>query len=225
MGATLLGSMDMLPVRGYDLRARGCRMGADDTLIVVPAREARAVEVAAGEVFRVIDLEGGQVVDLFAFNAHDVEEHASASHTRVAIDRLFPRPGEAFFTNLRRPILTLVHDRSPGVHDMLCAACDPARYRALGVNGPHASCAENLQTAMASLGHRRAPTPQPINLFMDVRVEPDGSLVWGAAPTAAGDHVVLRADMDAIVVASACPQDLNAINHGTPTSVAIERLV
>jgi uncharacterized protein YcgI (DUF1989 family) len=59
---------------------------------------------------------------------------------------------------------------------------------------------------------------------MDVGVQPDGSLVWGAAPTMAGDHVVLRADMDAIVVASACPQDLNIINHGTPTPVAIERL-
>ncbi len=199
-------------------------MGSNDRMIVVPAREGRAIEVAAGGLFRVIDVEGGQVVDLFAFNGKDVGEHASASHTRVATDRLFPRVGEAFVTNRRRPILRFVEDRSPGVHDMLCAACDPTRYAALGVAGHHASCQENLERAMAALGHAGVTTPQPINLFMDVRVRPDGSLAWGPAPTAPGDHVVLRAEMDAVVVASACPQDLNEINHGTPTPVALEVL-
>ena len=67
-------------------------------------------------------------------------------------------------------------------------------------------------------------TPQPINLFMDVSVRADGTLAWGPAPRGAGDHVELRAELEAIVVASACPQDMNPINHGTPTSVAIERL-
>ncbi len=199
-------------------------MDGDGTMIVVPAREAGAVRVAAGERFRVIDLEGGQVVDLFAFSSTDVDEFASAAHTRVAIDRLFPLAGEAFVTNRRRPILTLVEDRSPGVHDMLCAACDPARYRLLGVHGHHASCQENLERAMVGLGHPGVTTPQPINLFMDVRVLPDGSLAWGPAPSHAGDHVVFRAEIDAIVVASACPQDLNQINHGNPTSVGIERI-
>jgi uncharacterized protein YcgI (DUF1989 family) len=130
--------------------------------------------------------------------------------------------GESFVTNRRRPILRFEDDRSPGLHDMLCAACDPSRYRLLGVDGWHASCQENLQRAMAGLGHEAVETPQPINLFMDVRVQPDESLAWGPASTAPGDHVVLRAELDCIVVVSACPQDLNDINRRTPTSVAIE---
>ena len=192
--------------------------------MLVPAREGRAAPLAAGERFRVIDVEGGQVCDLFAFSADDMWEYASAEHTRVALDRLFPGPGQSFVTNRRRPILRLEEDASPGVHDMLCAACDPARYRLLGVHGWHASCHENLQRAMADLGHGTVHTPQPINLFMDVRVQPDGSLAWGPAPTAPGDFVVLRAELDCVVVASACPQDLNEINHGTPTSIGIELL-
>ena len=192
--------------------------------VLVPAREARAVRAARGGRLKVVDVEGGQVVDLFAFVPDDVDEYASAEHTRVAIDRLFPRVGEAFLTNRRRPILRLEDDRSPGVHDMLCAACDPSRYRLLGVTGWHASCQENLHRAMAELGYDRVQTPQPINLFMDVRVESDGSLTWGPAPTKPGDHVVLRAELDCIVVASACPQDLNEINHHNPTSVGIELL-
>jgi uncharacterized protein YcgI (DUF1989 family) len=43
-----------------------------DALLVVPAREARAVRVPPGGRFRVVDIEGGQVVDQFAFVADDV---------------------------------------------------------------------------------------------------------------------------------------------------------
>jgi uncharacterized protein len=172
----------------------------------------------------VIDVEGCQVVDLFAFVETEPGEYASAEHTRVTIDRLFPRIGQAFLTNRRRPILRLEQDESPGVHDMLCAACDPVRYRLLGVEGYHASCQSNLLRVMAELGYERVEIPQPINLFMNVRVGSDGSLVLGPALTRPGDHVVLRAELDCVVVASACPQDLNEINHFDPTSAAIELL-
>src|SRR5205823_1670736 len=94
----------------------------------------------------------------------------------------------------------------------------------LGVTTWHASCQENLERAMADVGHPDVRTPQPINLFMDVRVEPDGSLVHHPSPALAGDHVILSAEMDCFVVASACPQDLTPINHGRPTSVAMEVL-
>ena len=58
--------------------------------IEVPARDGRAVNVVTGERFAVVDVAGGQVGDLFAFNAEDVSEYASAEHTRVALSRLFP---------------------------------------------------------------------------------------------------------------------------------------
>jgi uncharacterized protein len=201
----------------------GADMTTQPDFILVPAREARAVTVPAGGLFRVVDMEGGQVVDLFAFAADDVSEYASAEHTRVFIDRLFPLPGQDFVTNHRRPILRFEEDHSPGVHDMLCAACDRYRYQLLGAED-HASCAENLRRAMDGLGHSNIEIPQPINLFMAVGVNPDGSLSWGPAPTAAGDHVVLRAALPSIVVASACPQDLNEINHFLPSPIGIELL-
>src|SRR5690349_2790380 len=100
---------------------------------VVPAGEGRAVRVAAGRRVRVVDLEGGQVGDLFAFAADDPRERLSAAHTRSGTSRLFPEIGEPFVTDRRRPILVLADDTSPGSHDMLIAACDPARYAALGV--------------------------------------------------------------------------------------------
>ncbi len=194
--------------------------------IHIPAREGRGVRVASSARVRVVDLEGGQVGDLFAFDADDVGEYASAEHTRVAVSRLFPRLGESFVTNRRRPILSLEEDTSPGVHDMLCAACDPTRYAGLGVEGWHASCQENLRRVMAEFGHEHegVEVPQPINLFMNIPVLEDGALGWEPALTKPGDYVQLRAERDCYIVVSACPQDLITINGGTPSALAIEML-
>jgi uncharacterized protein YcgI (DUF1989 family) len=192
--------------------------------IHVPPREGRAVQVSAGTAFRIVDVEGKQVADLFAFNAADVSEYHSAMHTRAAVSRLFPKVGEAFATNRRRPIMTLERDDTPAVHDMLIAPCDPERYAGLGVEGWHASCRENLEIAMSGLGHDHVCHPASINLFMNIPVASDGGLGWEPAPTAPGDSITLRAEMDCIVVVSACPQDIVPINDRNPTSIAIEVL-
>jgi uncharacterized protein YcgI (DUF1989 family) len=195
-------------------------------MVHIPAREGRAVRIERGRRFRVIDAEGGQVADTWAFVADDPGEHHSAQHTRAYVDRLFPRPGEQFVTNRRRPILTLEEDNTAGIHDMLIAACDPARYEGLGVDGWHASCEENLHEALDALGVEPIPrfAPQPINLFMNTPVRADATIEWLPAETNAGDHVVLRAELDIVVAVSACPQDIVAINKRRPSPIEIELL-
>jgi uncharacterized protein YcgI (DUF1989 family) len=189
----------------------------------IPAREGRAIRLEAGRRFRVVDLEGGQVADTWAFVADDAGEYHSAQHTRVHVGRLFPRAGQQFVTNMRRPILLLEEDATPGIHDMLCAACDPARYRGLGVEEWHASCEENLQTALRTLDVEPPRfAPQPINLFMNTPAQPDDTIAWLPAPTKAGDFVQMRAELDLVLVVSACPQDIVQINERNPTAVEIE---
>lgn len=189
----------------------------------VPARSGRAVRVRRGDYVRVVDVAGGQVGDLFAYVAAPsgiTPEHLSAAHTRTATSRLFPAIGEAFTTNERRPILTLVEDTSPGRHDLLIAACDDARYAGLGVLD-HPSCAQNLRDA---LRYDVGVVPQPVNLFMQVPVRPDGTLDWLPAATNPGDSITFRAELDCVVVVSACPQDLTVINNSRPTDLAIDIL-
>jgi uncharacterized protein YcgI (DUF1989 family) len=194
----------------------------------VPPGTAKAVRVAAGDLVRVIDVEGGQVGDVFAFTDIGVDtgagltEHHSAAHTRAATDRLFPAVGEPFVTERRRPILTLVEDTSPGEHDMLIPACDPARYAALGATG-HRSCVANLREALDEIGLGFAgPAPQPINVFMRVPVGEGGRLSWLTASSRPGDAVTLRAELDCVVVVSACPQDLVQISDARLSPLAIE---
>jgi uncharacterized protein YcgI (DUF1989 family) len=59
---------------------------------------------------------------------------------------------------------------------------------------------------------------------MNIPVDEAGRLGWEPAPTRPGDFVTLRAEMDCLVVVSACPQDIVAINGTAPSPVAIELL-
>lgn len=178
----------------------------------IPARRGVAARARRGQVIKVINTSGKQVVDTWAFNADDLDEHLSMEHSRVALMKLVPAVGDALVTNHRRPILSFVGDTTAGIHDMLMAACDVYRYELLGAIGYHDNCTDNLRNALQAIGLRRNSTPSPLNLFMNVPWADDGRLAFVRPSSEAGQHVSLRAEMDLIVVFSACPQDMNPVN-------------
>ena len=182
------------------------------SLVAIPARSGKAALVAGGQSVRVINTHGQQVVDTWAFRRDDLTEFMSMEHSRTALGRIMPVVGQSMATNRRRPILTLVEDTSGGIHDTLLAACDRYRYELLGCEGYHDNCTDNLAAAMAELGLAPPETPSPWNLFMNIPVGPDGSVTFEPPVSKAGDHVTLRAEMDCVVVFSACPQDIVPIN-------------
>jgi len=189
---------------------------------LVPARSGLAVEVAAGQRVTIIDVQGGQVGDFFAFNSDDLSEYLSASHTRAYNSRLLPIAGECFVSSRRRPILKVLADTSPGYHDMLIAACDAPRYAQLGIEGWHASCADNLTDALAATGRVVSHIPQPFNVFMRTPAGPDATISWLPARSAPGDRYQMEALIDLVVVLSACPSDTIGINAGGPTDMELE---
>lgn len=137
---------------------------------VLAARTGWADTLRAGEFLKIVDPNGKQAGDFWAFNA---------------ANRLCPRQGESFHNNHRRPILQLVQDTC-GVHDPLTAPCDEHRYRLYSVQGEHASCTSNFRQVMAAyLGSVRF-VPQPVNLFMNVGMFPDGRVETGDNPSHVG---------------------------------------
>jgi uncharacterized protein len=187
-------------------------MGRVGNVVTIPARKGKAVALAKGQRIKVINTHGEQVVDTWAFNRHDLNEFMSMEHTRASLLRVIPRTGDRLYSNKRRPILTLVEDTSPGIHDTVIAACDRYRYEELGCKGYHDSCTDNLAAALGDLGLKPPETPSPLNLWMNIPIKPDGSLSFDPPVTKRGDYVVLQAEMDVVVAFSACPQDVLPIN-------------
>ena len=190
----------------------------------IPAGQGRAFRLAQGERLRVATTEGRQVVDTWALALPDFDEQMSMGHTRAQLLAACPRAGDDLFSDRRRPMLRLVEDTSPGVHDTLIAACDQERYTQLGHEGLHRNCADNFRAALAELGFAAPPVPMPLNVFMNVPVAEDGTLSLEPSPARPGDAVTFQAMRDVVVVLSACPQDLVPINGAAmrPTDIGVD---
>ncbi|MEC9454446.1 MAG: urea carboxylase-associated family protein [Pseudomonadota bacterium] len=180
--------------------------------VTIPARLGKAARLDAGQSLKLTNTHGSQVVDTWAFVAADMSEFMSMEHSRVAIGGVFPHVGDTMVTNRREPILTLLEDTSPGIHDTLIAACDRYRYEMLGCEGHHDSCTDNLAAALGEMGMTPPETPSPWNMWMNIPVGADGSVSFEAPVSSPGDYVTLRAKRDIVIVFSCCPQDVIPIN-------------
>src|SRR3546814_12024618 len=115
-------------------------------------------------------------------------------------DTLFPYTtlfrsavGDILYSNRRRPILTLVEDSSPGIHDTIIAACDRNRYKFLGVEGHHDNCEDNLFAGMKELGLTPPEVPSPLNMWMNIPVKPAHGIGWEDPVPKPGDYDLGRA--------------------------------
>jgi uncharacterized protein YcgI (DUF1989 family) len=187
---------------------------------VIPAGHARMWRMRAGERAMIAQTEGHQVGDLIAFNATDLTEFLSPSHTRRCVNSIRVAKGSTLYTNHREPILEIVED-TLGVHDLLASACDPYRYRRdFGVES-HRSCRMNFVEVLTPFAIPDWRVPDPVNLFQDSPVLPDGQFLSRPSPARTDDYVTLLARMDLVAAVSACPQDLAPTNAGRVTDLRV----
>lgn len=179
---------------------------------VVPARHGRAFPLRRGQHLRIVNREGPQAIDLWAFNAAEMAEYLAMDHTRSFTSRLTPTIGQAYMSDRRRPMLRILEDTSPGHHDTLLCPCNRWLYEEMGCTAYHRNCADNLHEALAEIGRSIPFTPPSLNLFMDVPVSADHSLTRRPPSVKPGDYLLLAAEMDLIIALSACPQDISIIN-------------
>ncbi|WP_027061594.1 DUF1989 domain-containing protein [Mesorhizobium loti] len=189
--------------------------------IVVPPQSGRSIRVSRGDLVRIIDPQGQQVADLWAFATADQLDWLSTSQTRDITERLFPGIGDHFYSAAAKPMLTLVENASPGPHDMLYPACDSALYERAGFPN-HPNCRDNLMQALASEGILLPFAPDPVDLFQNSLPQPDGRLVVEASINPPGGNVTLRAEQDLLLVVTACSVDYYPTNGGVCTEIAVE---
>ncbi len=180
--------------------------------VVVPARSYRAVFVRTYQNVRIVNVEGTQVADMWAFAAHDADEWMSMEHTRLRNGRISPAVADALVTNRGNVAFTCTEDNSGGVHDTLLPACDRARYARLGFVGYHENCVDNLQAALRKYEIAPRNLPSPLNLFENAPISAGGEIAIQPPMASPGSYICFRADMDLLLVISACPQDLLPTN-------------
>jgi hypothetical protein len=189
-------------------------------IIRVPGGHARAFELRKGQFLWMVDLFGGQVADLIAFNLNDPLEKLSPTHTRTSLLSLRFSVGDELKTNLRNPMFRVAED-TVGTHDFMIAACDERRYLVDYGIAEHRSCVANFEYVLKPYGISRSHLPDPFNIFQHTELATDGTLTQRPSLSNPGDYLVLEAKMDALAAVSACPMDLNPIGGDQITDIEI----
>ncbi|MEM7056150.1 MAG: DUF1989 domain-containing protein [Pseudomonadota bacterium] len=190
---------------------------------IVPPRAPWSARMEAGEMLRIIDLEGQQAVDFLCFNADDPTERYHAPNTIKAPKQIFIGEGSILRSNLARPMMTVTHD-SCGGHDTIFGCCsfeiDMVRY---GKTNPEC-CQRNFERECARHSIGRELIMPNVNFFMNVPIGPDGAAQITDSQSMPGDYVDLRAEMPVIAVLSNCPEELNdATGTNGPTPIQVIR--
>ena len=162
--------------------------------------------LAEGEELVVVDPTGGQVSDLFCFNAADHGEWLSSGRTIDYSDTVYVTTGHRLFSNRSRPMLTIVEDTC-GLHDFLLTPCSQQTFDLLYPEfegAYHPSCHENLSKGLAPFGIEPDQISTTLNIFMNVWTERDGTLHIDPPTSVAGTRFVVRAEMDLHVGLTAC---------------------
>lgn len=181
--------------------------------------------IQAGQVFRIVDLEGNQAADTLFYSASDPSERYSAVDTIREQGNVYLTTGSKLRSNENRVMLEIIADTC-GRHDTLGGACatesNTVRY-ALHKRCMHA-CRDSWMLAIAEHPEYRLSKrdiTHNINFFMNVPVTPEGGLTFQDGISAPGKYVELRAAMDVVVLLSNCPQLNNPCNGYNPTPVEL----
>lgn len=180
--------------------------------------------IEAGQVFRIVDLQGNQAVDTLFYNADDTSERYSALDTIVGQRNIYLTTGTTLLSNLRRPMLTITADTC-GRHDTLGGACavesNQVRY---AVEKRHMHACRNsflLAISEPDWNLTKRDVTANINFFMNVPVTPEGKLTFEDGISNPLKYVEMRAEMNVIAVISNCPQLNNPCNAYNPTPIQV----
>jgi urea carboxylase-associated protein 1 len=192
---------------------------------VIPAGDYWIDIVKAGQILRIVDVEGNQAADTLFFNAADVAERYSAVDTIREQRNVYLSCGSKLLSTAGNLMAEIVAD-TVGRHDTLGGACaaesNTVRY-ALDKRTMHA-CRDSYLLAVAQhdrLGLGKRDLSHNINFFMNVPVTTDGGLTFADGLSGPGQYVELRAAMDIIVLISNCPQLNNPCNAYNPTPLEV----
>ena len=179
-------------------------------------------EIEKGQFLRVTDIEGGQVGDFVALKLNDPTEYLDCAYTNWANMGWRWKDGATIFTN-RMNRMWVITDDTTGIHFTGGGFCsNDARRLIIDPSDDTKGCRDCLEEAFAerNIAPHFLQSTSCFNVFMNVEYMPDGTWSTKSPITNAGDHIVLRAEMNMFWALSACI--FPDVNDGEPSPLRIE---
>ena len=228
---TASGELSRFPVpavsgRPVDWTARIAHpLAADRQLLeefVLQPGTGKAVEVAAGELLRIEQLEGAQCVDFNCFNLHDYREFFHTGRTRT-LHGINPGAGDFLWSSppRERALMYLLADTAH-CNDVVFPRCSANLYETAYGFAEHTNCADIQAEAQREYGLTPDDVHDSFNFFMATSVV-DGLPGIHHQSSKPGDHVELLALMDVLAVPNICGADVMKTSNFAIKPVLVQR--
>jgi urea carboxylase-associated protein 2 len=210
-GGTVVESMPVLPPVADDLPgdvAQGDLVWEE----TIAAGGYATRRLSRGSRLRLIDLHGDACASLLVFNAEMPTERLNVADTVKVQWNAYLGAGKLLLSDMGRVLFSILADDA-GTHDTFCGTSNPAtnaaKYGEGRNSGAFPSGRDRFLLGAAKHGLGRRDVHPCVNLFKGAKIEADGTITPEVGPFAPGRSVVLRAEMDVIVVIANVPHVLD----------------
>jgi urea carboxylase-associated protein 2 len=223
MAGTKVDAMPVLPPVAEDLPAD---LAAEDLLWeeTIAAGGYTTRRLTRGSRLRLIDLEGDACASVLIFNAEMPTERLNIADTVKIQWNAYLGAGKFLLSDMGRVLMSILKDDA-GTHDAFCGTSNAATNTGKYGEGHNSSAFPNgrdrLLLGSAKHGLERRDVHPCVNFFKGTRIEADGTITPLVGPFEAGRELVLRAEMDVIVVIANCPHILDPREKWTVTPLRI----
>lgn len=186
-----------------------------------------AKQLERGARLRLVDVRGDACVSMLIFNAEHPIERLNVADTMKVQWNAYLQAGRLLLSDMGRPLMSILADDA-GTHDTFCGPSNestPRDYGDRGAWGRHPNARGRLLLGAAKFGLGRKDVHPCVNWFKGVRIGSDGATILEAGPFPPGRSILLRAEMNIIVVLANCPHvlDRRPTYEATPVRISAWR--
>jgi len=210
-GGTRVETMPVLPPVAGDLPAG---VGPEDLVweeTIAPGGYASR-RLARGTRLRLIDKAGDAAASLNIFNAEMPTERLNVADTVKVQWNAYLGAGKLLLSDMGRVMASIIADGA-GTHDTFCgvsnAAANTRKYGEGRNSGAYPNGRDRLILGAAKHGLTRRDVHPCVTLFKGTKIAADGSITPIIGPFEAGREVLLRCEMDVVLVIANCPHVLD----------------
>jgi len=224
MAVTQVEAMPQLPPVADDLPDG---VSSDDLLWeeTIAAGGYAIRRVNRGARLRLIDLKGDACASFQIFNAEMPTERLNVADTLKVQWTAYMGPGKLLLSDMGRVLMSFLEDDA-GTHDCICGTSNEELSSAKYGKGEKAgryflNGRDRFLLGVGKHGLGRKDVHPCVNLFKGAKVEEDGRITPQIGPFAPGSSVILRAEMDLMLVIANCPHVLDPRDDWTVTPLRV----
>lgn len=184
--------------------------------------------LARGARLRIEDVAGDANVSMLLFNAERPVERLCIADTLKVQWNAYLGARSMLLSDMGRVLMSILQDDA-GAYDAFCGpsteTSNAAKYGEGGAYSPFPSARDRFLVALGKHGLGRRDVHPALNIFKAVRIGAEGDVQVDVGPFPPGRNVLLRAEMDVLVVLANCPhvRDPRASYAVTPAKVTAWR--